>query len=208
METRTGRISFDAVERKEEWTIHGLGFTGLASFVLWRLTTVEYGDPPLIAMLVVALIVCGFLFFLVTGLSMLALCAGKIVVDREEITLRLGSLVLKRIPTGEIRTVAFAHASFGRHRRTVDVPMLVLSTEDAQRLMERGERVIRRGGDWNGRFRSMGFASDSRKVCVYAALCEAVVSYLLPGKKGLLIGYSRYRTELLRRYFAGAEFLM
>lgn len=208
METRTGEVSFDAVERKEEWMLHGVGFTGLASFVLWKMANVEYGDPPLIAMLVVVLVACGFLFFLVTGLSMLALCAGRIVMDREEVTLRLGPLVLKRIPTGEIRTVAFAHASFGSHRRTIDVPMLVLSTEDAQRLVERGERVTRCGGDWNRRFRSMGFDADSRKVCVYAALCEAVVSYLLSGKKGLLVGYSRYRAELLRNHFSGAEFLL
>lgn len=208
MDTRTETISFDAVERKDVWMIHGMGFAGLGALVLWKMATAEYGDTPFFAMLFVFAISCCFLIFLAVGLSMLALCAGKIVIDREEIKLCVGQLILKRIPVGEIRTVAFGYASFGRYSRTIDVPMLILSAEDAEQLVEKGSRIIRRKSSLRQQLRSMGFDPDSRKSCAYVALCEKIVAYLLPWKKGMLMGFSVQRTELLRRHLPGSEFLV
>ena len=200
-------MSFDAVERKDVWMIHGAGFAGLGAVVLWKMATAEYGDTPFFAMLFVFAFSCCFLIFLAVGLSMLALCAGRIVIDREEVKLCIGKLILKRIPTGEIRTVAFGYASFGRYSRTIDVPMLILSAEDAEQLVEKGSRIIRRKSNWRRQLQNMGLDPDSQNSCAYVALCEKVVAYLLPWKKGLLMSFSVQRTELLRRHLSGASFL-
>ncbi len=124
-----------------------LSLCAFSVFVTYSLFSVISVDsfssvPPVIMPFVVLFFTAYFgalLWFFLVGLT----AFQTIELNRDEIRLRLGPLVLKRIPTDTIKTVGVC-ALYSKNSRTVpDMRCLVLSDKSPEELNEKGQKRLK-----------------------------------------------------------------
>ena len=170
----------------------GFIFIGINDLVL----NTSYDNVPSVILPFVILFVCAWIGFAVYaafyGLSGLQ----TIKIDREEIRICLGPLVIKKIPTERIKSVSVSHM----FDKTRPVFFLVLSKYTAEELNPKGEKLLKRKQFTSFMFQS-GIPAEGRYAGAKAYLFKNTLHSIL------WIEDTDEVRAILRKYLHGTVFL-
>lgn len=179
----------------------GLVFSAFAVFMIVSaaksMFPLDLGDGPLwTKILVVVFLICWYgllVLFALCGLSSLQ----AIEMDHEEIRACFGSIVVRRIPLAQIKSVGIS-AQYGRHG--IIGREMVLSEKDRHELNEIGVKYLkrRRVCKWMKR---AGVSAEGADAAARACLFES--------RKGVLLRmeWTVEAEATLRKYLSAARFL-
>ena len=81
------------------------------------------------------------LFLLALGSPFAVRCLQKVVITNDEVQVKLGWIVLQRIPVSEIRTIVYLTCSIGRGE-SLKEHLIVLSRKSAEHIQRHGDAII------------------------------------------------------------------
>lgn len=204
-------ISIPSAEYRKTWLEMGVGFTLFPCTAYIMLLTADYSSVPpymlWILIPIMSIIVFGMGYFLLNGLGMLLFCVERVEITREEIRLKLGFITIKRFSTQEILTVGYTEQGFGR--KVVNyTPILVLSTEIHEKIIQSGEDKIRKDQSIQKQINRFNSNASAEQKGVYAYYINKTPLFMLGLRKGIALAYTDKRLEKIRQYISGAKYVV
>ncbi|MGM9640299.1 MAG: hypothetical protein ACI3V3_02925 [Faecousia sp.] len=115
-----------------------MGFTG---FVLLRALSVSYSGVPWFAWPIVGFVLGGFVFMFLAGFGTLLFCTQRVEIGSDEIVVRLGPLVFRRMQALSVHTIGFGEIASGKGNPTFD-GFLILSSRTPDEVEAAGRRIL------------------------------------------------------------------
>ena len=203
-------IALSAAVKKDSWLLCGIGFVFLPMVVFYMLSSGSYASIStpesyiVFPFLLIATAVFSLFFY--HGVCFLLHCAAKVEITADMVSLKVGKITLRKLPTNQILTVGFMEQGFGRGE-AVYIPQLVLTTESAEDVLQNGEKRIAKSRAIRQQLRMRGIALSSKKAAGYARF-ERYFPALWQGRNHyILLEFSQERVLALRGYLFSAEFL-
>ena len=128
----------------------------------------------------------------------ITLSATKVTVDSKVVALRLGGIVLRRIPSENVRTLIVHHP---RGVRRSPLTMLVITTDSAEQLEMHGENALGNGYFTCTELRFLTGRADWKDICLGAGLGPELLQ-----KHGIWIEFSPERQARLEALFPNCAF--
>jgi hypothetical protein len=203
-------IALSAAVKKDSWLLCGIGFVVLPMVVFYMLSSGSYASIStpesyiVFPFLLIATAVFSLFFY--HGVCFLLHCAAKVEITADMVSLKVGKITLRKLPTNQILTVGFMEQGFGRGE-AVYIPQLVLTTESAEDVLQNGEKRIAKSRTIRQQLRLRKITQSSKKAAGYAHF-ERYSPTLRQGRNPyILLEYSMERACVLRTYLRSAEFL-
>ena len=203
-------IAISAVVNKDSWLLCGVGFVAMPIMVFYTLSGVSFTNisaPECYFVFpFILIVIAGFLVFFYHGVCFLLHCTARVEITADMVSLKVGKITLRKLPTDQILTVGFMEHVFGRGK-AVYIPQLVLTTEPAEDVLQNGEKRIAKSRAIRQQLRLRKIAQSSKKAAGYAHF-ERYSPTLWQGRNPyILLEFSQERVLALRAYLLSAEFL-
>lgn len=203
-------IALSAVIDKDSWVLCGAWFVALPMIVFYTLSGVSFANisspESYIVFPFLIIVIIGFLAFFYHGVCFLLHCAARVEITADMVSLKVGKITLRKLPTDQILTVGFMEQVFGRGN-SVYLPQLVLSTESAEDVIQSGEKRIAKSRAIRRQLQMRRIARSSKKAAGYAHFERYSPTLWQRRNPYILLAFSQERVCALRAYLLPAEFL-
>lgn len=204
MKTMERGISVPRAGAQRMLRFHGLAFCGLPAFVLVQLVSVDYSGVPWQVWPFIGLIFGGFIWFFLLGAAMALFCLERIELDRMELRVCLGPVVLCRRPVRSIRTVCYGEIGFGRGNPTYE-GFVLLSTSTRRNIEEEGRRILARKPSARRSILSQGMALDNMFSWSQVRIERRITRLLFGLEQDILMGYDHEHLQAILPYLTNAQ---
>lgn len=203
-------IAISAVVNKDTWLLCGVGFVALPIIVFSFLSGVSFTNisapEGYFIFPFILIVIAGFLVFFYRGICFLLHCTARIEITADMVSLKVGTITLRKLPTDQILTVGFMEQVFGRGK-AVYTPQLVLTTESAEDVFRNGEKRIAKSRAIRQELAERNISTSSKKAAVYARFGRYSPTLWQGRNKYILLEFSQARILVLREYLFSAKFL-
>jgi hypothetical protein len=203
-------IVLSAAVKKDSWRLCGVGFVALPMIVFYLMSSASYAgiSAPEIYIVLPLLVfqIAGFLFIFYHGVCFLLHCAARVEITADMVSLKIGKITLRKLPADQILAVGFMEIGFGRGNGEY-IPQLVLTTESAEDVLQKGEKRIAKKRAIRQQLRMRGIAPSSKKAAGYARFKRHFPTLWQGHNRYILLEFSQERVLALRAYLFSAEFL-